>query len=482
MSGLGQTISRALGIGGRVPPQSIEFEQAVLGACLADIKGFERASEILLTSECFYKEGHRKIWEAMSEMYKEGMSIDLLSVKNKLLRSGHLELAGGIFYLTEISSKGSAGASIQHHSAVIFQNHLKRKLIQVGESLINDGFDDTTDPFEMMDEIKKQIDDIEMPSADFTYFSDAVNDAEVIIEQIDKGEIVLVPGMPFLPNMSFMPGEYIVIAADSGTGKTTVDLQWQQLMSNSGHLGLFNSLEMPPTAIAMKEMAHKAGISGNRLRQGGLTKDQWEAWQVLKNTKNLVLVNCFTVDALHRKIRSLKKKHQYTGTLHVGLDYIQLMQGEGAGEDKYKNISNKLKQIAIEEQIVLVVLSQLNRNWLDTKDKKPSKHNIRNSASIGNDADVVFILYRPSEVGIHEFEDGTSTRGMGVCIGDKLRSGWDGKNEWVCHIVNGQWYSEDQYNALARPVHVDVFNSLPSFKNKSDFDADELAKFGEGFV
>jgi replicative DNA helicase len=421
--------------------KTFELEQAVIGAIILESKSYDEVATVL-KSKMFTDQRHSTIYSVIEDMVSSGIQIDLLTVKSSLSKANSLDKAGGVFYLTELTSRIGSAANIISHATVIAQDYMLKEIVRIADSMKSSALLDSADPFKIIEEAVDNIRSMEYDDNSDVDFNQAVTEAEFDLEQIDKGEIILMPGAPFMKGFSFLPGEVIVIAADSGTGKTSVGMQWAIELDKKGFGGFFSSLEMTPKALAMREMAMEAGVNGFKMRQGNLSLDQWSSWQKLKGIKKLRISQAWTPESVRKKIRSYRKDKKILESTPVFavIDYVQLMHGSGNGEEKLTNISHALKQVALEENAVVLELAQINREWLKTKDRKPTIHNIRGSDAIRHDADFVFLLYRPEYAGVDTFEDGTSTRNSGVWIIGKSRIGFpDNKQEGVCSIVNGKW-------------------------------------------
>lgn len=447
---------------------TFELEQAVLGAIILESRSYDNVSSVI-KPKMFTDARHKAIYSVMEEMVSSGTQVDLLTLKSALSKANSLEKAGGVFYLTELTSRIGSAANISSHAAVIAQSYMLKEIIRIADSMKASAMLDSADPFDIIEQAVDNIRSMEYDEGSDIDFNSAVVEAEFDLEQIDKGEVVLMPGAPFMKGFSFLPGEVVVIAADSGTGKTSVGMQWAIELDKKGFGGFFSSLEMTPKALAMREMAMEAGVNGFRMRQGNLSIDQWNSWQKLKGIKKLRISQAWTPESVRKKIRSYRKDKKIADTTPVFavIDYVQLMHGSGNGEEKLTNISHALKQVALEENAVVLELAQINREWLKTKDRKPTIHNIRGSDAIRHDADFVFLLYRPEYAGVDTFEDGTSTRDSGVWIIGKSRIGFpDGKQEGICSIVNGKWQEhQGRYEVSYAPEPVKP--RLP-FKDDND--------------
>ena len=137
---------------GKLPPQALELEEAVLGAMMIDKKGVDEVIDIL-QADAFYKDGHKHIFEAITQLFTDTQPIDLLTVSAQLKKNAKLELAGGDFYLIQLTQKISSSAHIEFHSRIILQKYIQRSLIKISSEIIEESYDETTDVFDLLDNI-----------------------------------------------------------------------------------------------------------------------------------------------------------------------------------------------------------------------------------------------------------------------------------------------------------------------------------------
>lgn len=149
-------ISNNLTQAGRIPPQALDMEQAVLGALLLEKNALHRITDVL-RSEMFYKESHKLIFEAILLLFQESQPIDVLTVKDSLRKSGNLEAAGGAFYLADLTSRVASAANIEYHGRVIAEKYILRELIRISDNVIKDAFDETSDVFELLDKTEQSL-------------------------------------------------------------------------------------------------------------------------------------------------------------------------------------------------------------------------------------------------------------------------------------------------------------------------------------
>lgn len=469
---------------GRIPPQAIEMEQDVLGGLLLgsgrleDIEGF-------LKEEMFYKESHRYIYKAILDLTAACEPVDILTVKSHLSKVGKLDIAGGIPYLTELSFNVASTSNNEYHARVILEKYQLRELIKLGDAMVQAGYENSTDVAELISETKTALDSLENPLDSQTGmdFAEAVYAAEKDLESIDQGQVIFFPPLPYMKGYSFAAGEVCTVAADSGIGKTSVGMEWAMNIAKCGFPVLFNSLEMEPKQLAQREMAMAAGVDGFRMRQGGLSVEHWQSWEHLKKTKQLKIVRCWTPRALMAAAVSYRKKLGLPKDAPVGIvnDYLQLMTGPGSGEEKLGTISGDLKQGALDNNLFLINLAQLNKEWLKYTEKEPTVHNIRGSDKIRHDSDFVFLLHRPETVqSTQTNSDGTPLAGLGMVIIGKSRIGILG-NVFKLEVAvrKGKWMTFEAANLRGLAAEPDGMPNyvLQKQKQQQEEDENELYNF-----
>src|SRR6056300_851802 len=144
---------------GKIPPQALELEEAVLGAMLIDKKGVDEVID-LIQPEAFYKAAHQTIFEAIFQLFQDSQPIDLLTVSSELRKKGKLESVGGEFYLVQLSQRVASSAHIEYHARIILQKFIQRSLIKISNEIIEEAYDETKDVFEMLDKAESKLYDV----------------------------------------------------------------------------------------------------------------------------------------------------------------------------------------------------------------------------------------------------------------------------------------------------------------------------------
>ena len=421
-------------LGGKIPPQAVEMEEAVLGAILQVRDAMDLAMEVIKSPEPFYKDQHRMIYRACMDLKTKRNPIDLLTVVSKLKENGELEAVGGMYYITGLTSKVASAANIAYHSMVIMQKHIQRGRIIIAQNMLASAYDETTDPFKCVDDDRRAL-------ADLVPDSDGMVEASSLVKGVLDDAESAIRGESLSINCGFRDideeyayegGELCIIGAASGTGKTAFALQLAKRIHKlyKGVPVIFNTLEMKGKQVVSRDLASSVSVSQMRLRTGkGIGRQEIE--QMLSMTGNydgIYIVKCRTNDELALKVRQLRKQLGMTleEKIVVVSDYAQIMRGEKGGnrEQEVASISRSAKELAEDENVLYFLLSQMNKGA--GKDR-PTQLNLRESSGLGNDADWVMLLYSPSRNGETEYEDGTSTENTLEVIFDKVRFGKPGQ-------------------------------------------------------
>lgn len=425
---------------GKVPPQAVELEEAVLGALMLEKDALTNVIDILKV-ESFYKESHKVIFQAILDLFTESQPIDLLTVTTQLRKNGALEIAGGAFYITELTSKVASAANIEYHARIITEQSIKRELIRISGEIQKDAFEDTTDVFELLDKMEQSLFEISEKNIRKNYSDMRSIMREAIIElearKLQKDGLTGVPsGFTALDRVTsgWQKSDLVIIAARPAMGKTAFVLSVLRNASvdHNRPVAIF-SLEMSSVQLVNRLISSEAELDSEKIKKGSLADHEWA--QLVHKTAKLSKAPLFVDDTpalsileLRAKCRKLKAQHDIQ---MVVIDYLQLMSGDsksggqgGNREQEIASISRALKKIAKELSIPVIALSQLSRA-VETRggDKRPQLSDLRESGAIEQDADMVMFLYRPEYYGITEDENHQSTAGVGEVIIAKHRNG-----------------------------------------------------------
>jgi len=424
---------------GKVQPQALPLEEAVLGALMLDREALPMVMDIL-RPESFYLEAHQHIYRAIVKLFERSNPVDLLTVTEELRKSGDLDKVGGGYYLVELSHRVASAANIEYHARIIAQKHIQRELISVSTRTIRDAYEDTTDVFNLLDDAEKGLFAITQNNLSRSFESMGTLSSRVL-KQIEElsGKTDGLTGVPTgftdLDRLTsgWQPSDLVIIAARPGMGKTSLLLAMAlNAAKDFGKPVAMFSLEMASTQLVQRLISMEAEIPGSKMRNGKL--EDWE-WQLLQTTvERLNSVPIFIDDTpainifeLRAKCRRLKMQHDIKMVI---IDYLQLMTGASENnrnanrEQEIAGISRALKSLAKELNIPVIALSQLSRAVeVRGGSKRPQLSDLRESGAIEQDADIVSFIYRPEYYQILEDENGQSLKGIAEFIVAKHRHG-----------------------------------------------------------
>jgi replicative DNA helicase len=420
---------------GKLPPQALDLEEAVLGALMLEKNALNAVVEFL-KPEHFYKETHKEVYAAIVDLFKSSDPVDMRTVVNQLRKTGKLELIGGAYAIAELTSKVSSAANIEFHSRVIMEMAIKRELIQVASQIHHNAYEDTTDVFELLDKTEQSIFEISDSNLRKNYDSmrnlmtRAIQELQLLKEHKD-GLTGVPSGFTGLDRMTsgWQRSDLVIIAARPGMGKTAfvVSALRNAAVDFKVPVAIF-SLEMASIQLVNRMISAEAELEGEKIKRGTLAEHEWT--QLVHKTNKLTTAPIFIDDTPALSVLELRAKSRRLRAEHnvqlIVVDYLQLMRGDQGGnrEQEIASISRALKGIAKELNVPVLALSQLSRG-VETRggDKRPQLSDLRESGSIEQDADIVMFLYRPEYYKITVDEEGMPTQGMGEIIIAKHRNG-----------------------------------------------------------
>ena len=479
---------------GKIPPQALDLEEAVLGAMLIDEKGVNEVIDIL-SPEVFYKKSHQLIFESIQRLFRESEPIDLLTVSADLKKNKNFEVIGGDFYLIGLSQKVSSSAHIEYHSRIIQQKFIQRKLITISNEIISKSYNESTDVIDLLDEAESKLYDIAQNNikGSSETAQNLVIQAKNRIEEISKQEGLsgISTGFEKLDRLTsgWQPSDLIIVAARPGMGKTALALSMARNVSVQKKIPVaFFSLEMSSVQLITRLISSETGLSSDKLRTGKLADHEWQQLNIkVSDLESAPLYiddsAALTIFELRAKARRLASSH---GIKLIIIDYLQLMNlgssnKAGNREQEISTISRNLKALAKELNIPVIALSQLSRA-VETRGgtKRPILSDLRESGAIEQDADIVSFLYRPEYYGITEWDDDmkTPSEGQGEFIVAKHRNGaLDSiKLKFVANL--GKFEDIDSFDSpFEFQSKLNTDNKLSDFSEASNKDDDEDIPF-----
>jgi replicative DNA helicase len=422
---------------GKVQPQAVELEEAVLGAMMLEKDAVTAVIDIL-EPQVFYKESHQRIYSAIKKLFAESEPVDILTVTNALRNSGELEIVGGPYYITQLTSRIASAANVEYHARIVLQKHIQRELITISSEIIRDAYEDTTDVFNLLDKAEQNLFEVSQSNLRRSYedMHSLVKQAIDDIEAARNSDSHL-RGVPsgFIDvdriTSGWQKSDLIILAARPSMGKTALALTIARnvAVDFKRPVAIF-SLEMSSVQLVTRLIASESELRSEKLKKGDLAAYEWQ--QLNSKISSLIDAKMFIDDTpalsifeLRAKCRRLKQQHDIQ---MVFVDYLQLMTGgdsKGNREQEISNISRSLKALAKELDVPVLALSQLSRAVENRpgQSKRPILSDLRESGAIEQDADMVLFIYRPEYYKIDQLEDGTPTHRLAELIIAKHRNG-----------------------------------------------------------
>ncbi len=422
----------------RVPPHSVEAEQAVIGGLLLDNRAWEQIADRIAETD-FYRNDHRIIFSAIRNLEEKSQPFDAVTLSEWMQKHGELEDAGGLAYLGRLAKETPTAANIVAYADIVRERSVLRQLIAVGTDIAGNGYKtEGRSSRELLEDAEKRVYEIaEQDMRGRGGFQDIKDLLTKTVEQIDylfqsEGNITGVPtGFDKFDESTtgLHPGELIIVAGRPSMGKTTfaMNIAENAAIGNKTSVAVF-SMEMPGEQLAMRMISSLGRIDQHHIRTGQLTDEDWP--RITSAVHMLSEANLFIDDTpamspneVRARARRLKRKH---GLGLVVIDYLQLMQVHGGSENRateISEISRGLKALAKELNIPVIALSQLNRSLEQRPDKRPIMSDLRESGAIEQDADLIVFIYR-DEV----YNDDSPEKGMAEIIVAKQRNGPIGKS------------------------------------------------------
>lgn len=416
----------------RLPPQNLEAEQSVLGAILLENDALLKALEVISTDD-FYRESHRKIFNAMIELFDKNEGIDLVTVTDTLKRKNELDAVGGFAYLSNLVTMIPTAANVRYHSKIVKEKALVRSLLRSATDIAASIYESSLEADELVDYAEKMIFGIsdKRTKASFSTLKEVIRSSFEMIEHLyDKKEAITgaPSGFADLDELTtgFQPCDLIVIGGRPSMGKTALSLNIAQHIAVDMRepVAIF-SLEMSKEQLAMRLLCAEAMVDSNSVRKGFIRKEDWH--KLTSAAGRLAEAPIFIDDSssttvLEMRAKARRLKMEQGGLSLVIVDYLQLMRNRGSferREQEISEISRSLKALAKELKVPVVALSQLNRGVELRHDKRPSLADLRESGAIEQDADVIIFLYRDE---IYN-KDNPSNKGKAEIIIAKQRNG-----------------------------------------------------------
>lgn len=412
-------------------PQSVEAEEAVLGAILVNPMSLGKIVEFL-KPESFYKPAHKIIYEAMLELFRKNEPIDIVTVSEHLRNKEELDLAGGRSYINDLAMNVVTTANIEFYAKIIQEKEIKRALINAGSEIVSMSYENE-DTDSVLDNAQKLIFNIaaQKDTTDLVGIQDLVVSSYEQIEQRynNKDDLVgVTTGFYDLDAITsgLQKSDLIILAARPSMGKTAFALNLAQNVAMKGNKGVaIFSLEMPKQQLVKRMLCAEAEVDSSRVTSGNLQPKDWE--KLMEAMGRLSEAKIYIDDTsgvtsidIKAKCRRLMMEEKELGLIVI--DYLQLMEGGGNPNDRNQQISaisRSLKGLARELDVPIIALSQLSRGVEARNDKRPMLSDLRDSGAIEQDADIVMFIYRDE----YYNRDDVNNKGKAEVIIAKHRNG-----------------------------------------------------------
>lgn len=424
---------------GRMQPQDIDLERAVIGALILEKDAYAQVSEIL-QPQSFYEKRHQAIYEAIRTLNIEQRPADILTIMEQLRATNSLELAGGPAYLAQLSNEVVSATHIEYHARILAQKATARQLISYTANIQGKAFDPTTDVDQLMQEAEGNLFELSQKNMkkDYVQIDTVINDAYALLhkasERVD-GMSGIASGFHALDKMTsgWQNSDLVILAARPAMGKTAFALSMaKNIAVDQGIPVALFSLEMSNVQLVNRLIVNTCEIKGEKIKSGQLEPYEW--MQLDKKIKDLYGKPLYIDDTpslsvfeLRTKARRLVREH---GVRCIMIDYLQLMNASGMSfgsrQEEVSTVSRSLKGLAKELNIPILALSQLNRgveNREGVEGKRPQLSDLRESGAIEQDADMVLFIHRPEYYHIYRDDKGNDLHGKAEIIVAKHRNG-----------------------------------------------------------
>ena len=414
----------------RVMPHSNEAEQAVIGSMLMDADAITTAME-KISEDDFYNKQYGSLFKAMIELYNEGKTCDLVTVKSKLEETGVPSEVVSLDFIRNILEMVPTSANIKQYAEIVYEKSVLRNLIRANEDIAGKCYAGNETLEAILEETEKKIFDLIQSgsSGDYTPVRQVVLNVFEKIEKASqtKGSITgLETGFTKLDHQlsGLQPSDMILIAARPSVGKTAFVLNITETVAVKHNIPVaIFSLEMSSEQLINRIISQNSMVSSQKMRNGDLSDSEWanivESANIIGNS-NIIIDDTpgISISELRSKCRKYKLEHDLKLVI---IDYLQLMSGSGRSDSRQQEISDisrSLKQLARELNVPVIALSQLSRQVEQRPDHRPMLSDLRESGAIEQDADVVMFIYRDDY-----YNKDSENKGIAEIIIAKQRNG-----------------------------------------------------------
>jgi replicative DNA helicase len=418
----------------KVPPHSIEAEQAVLGGLMLDNHAWDHVADRISESD-FYRPDHRAIYRIMADLVLQSRPLDIITVSEALERTRDLESVGGLAYLGGLAKNTPTAANISAYADIVRERAILRRLVEIGGEIAESAFDPGGRVArELLDDAERKV--FAIAEGDGRSGAGPQPIAEVLARAVDRIDTLfhthsaitgMSSGFADFDKMTsgLQASDLIIVAGRPSMGKTTfaMNIAEHAAMESDTPILIF-SMEMPAESLAMRMLASMGRIEQQRIRTGQLEDDDWPRLTSaisMMSSKKLLIDDSGALSPFEVRARARRVARAYGGLGMIVIDYLQLMRVPGHNEHRaaeISEISRSLKSLARELNVPVVVLSQLNRGLEQRPEKRPVMSDLRESGAIEQDADLIVFIYR-DEV----YNKDSNDKGTAEIIIGKQRNG-----------------------------------------------------------
>ncbi len=393
----------------KVPPNSIEAEQSLLGGLMIDNSAWEKVADLIIASD-FYRKDHQLIFGGIAQLAETSNPCDVVTVSEFLDNRDELDAAGGLEYLALLSNETPGAANVRAYAKILRERSSLRALISAGNQISGSAYaTEGRTASDLVDEAERLVFEIaEKGSRGQVGFRPLKNILPDAVDRIDLlhqsgGDISGIPtGYNEFDKLTagLQAGELIVIAGRPSMGKTTLAVNIAENAAIGARIptAIF-SMEMPSQQLAFRMISSLGRVDQTHLRTGKFPDEDWSrintAVQLMSDAPIFIDDSAsLSPTEIRARARRLKREH---GLGLIVVDYLQLMQVHGSTENRATEISEicrSLKALAKELELPIIALSQLNRSVEQRTDKRPVMSDLRESGAIEQDADLIVFIYR----------------------------------------------------------------------------------------
>lgn len=397
----------------KLPPHSLEAEQAVLGGLLLENSAWDRIADLVGVAD-FYRQDHRQILKAITRLIGDNKPADVVTTAEMLQSLGELESAGGLPYLVSLANNTPSAANIRRYAEIVRERAVLRKLVETATAIADSAYAPAgRSASQLLDEAEARIFEIaESGSRNNQGFQEIQPLLRQAVERIDElyhrdnpSEVTGIPtGYTDLDRMTsgLQPGDLIIVAGRPSMGKTAFSLNIAEHVALDAGLPVaVFSMEMGAQQLVMRMIGSVGRLDQHKLRIGQLKDDDWQRLTYALGKLNdapFYIDETPALNALEVRARARRLMRQCGGKMGlIVIDYLQLMSSTSQGENRateISEISRSLKALAKELNCPVIALSQLNRSLEQRPNKRPVMSDLRESGAIEQDADVILFIYR----------------------------------------------------------------------------------------